>query len=179
MLSNLKLSIGFELFMKLLNLSAEYNNKNIIQNILKYKAQAGEITIAAELLNAINNKDWTFILTVINEFKLSEESNSQILDNLYNDDRTNKITFLRNLKLFAGKHKEFMFDKAKYDELTKHWINLKEKQIQLRQQVAEEEKSSLKAEVKREFRRKNNIKIGIAISGFIILLVGLILLIVM
>ena len=81
-----------------------------------------------------------FVLKLMYGLKLTKEENDIILDNMYNDSRVNKITMLSQLKLFTKKHADFEYDVQKYDEYANHWNNLKEKHIEMRKKVLEEEK---------------------------------------
>lgn len=151
LLGDENLNISLQLFIVLLNtILDDLNKEEIINNIIKYKSQIDGYTIVKEIIKNCKKKDLQFIFNTIYHLQLTESENNALLDVLYNEEKTNKITFLSQLKIFTLKHNDFMYNEKKFDEYADYWKSLKEKQIAKRQ-------VSIENEIKKEQEYKDNV----------------------
>lgn len=144
LLGNANLNISLQLFIVLLNIAGDDLNKEaIIKNIVKYKSQIDGYTIVKEIISNSRIKDLQFIFNTIHNLNLSESENDTLLDILYNKEKSNKIIFLSQLKLFESKNNDFIFNKQKFDGYVDYWKGLKEKQIANQQKSIEKQNKQL------------------------------------
>ena len=177
------LNIGWQLFLLLLNISGDsLNREKIINNVAKYKDKMKASVIIEDISTKYNQKDFKFILSVIYKFKLSQDENTAVLDALYEQHKTNKITMLAQLKSFANKHSDFYYDKQKFSERAEYWKRLKEKQIALRKsqnEVNESIKIENKDIVDNSKNKRKKILMGIGVGlflvGILLIIIGMIL----
>ena len=160
LLSNENLDIGQELFIKLLNICGDnLNNPQIINNIVNYGKKENSLALLKEIINKLYIRDVAFILELIYSFKLSENENNEILDELYDNTKTNKIIMLAQLKVLKTKHQDFQYDEKKFDDYTQHWKDVKRKQLELRKEIAKNEETQKKEEdEKRKLEQRKKLK---------------------
>lgn len=179
LLSNTNLSISLQLFIIFLNVCGDdINNKAIIKNLSKFKNSTTSLAIVKEIITNCRKKDFKFFLNTIYAFNLSESENDLLLDELYSDTKTNKITMLSQLKIFSNSHKDFLYNKQKFNEYAEHWKNLKQKQIAKRQSLIQNQSSQTQKVVSStKVTNPNKKKILFAVGLGIVLLIILIVLI--
>ena len=173
------LNICLDLFVVFLNICGDdLNNPKIVQNIVKYENKMEKLDVIRKIINDYRIKDLKFILSVIYAFKLTESDNDIILQEIYENKKTNKIAMLSQLKLFTVSHKDFTYNKQKFDEYFDHWKNLKDKQKLMRQQAIDkynlEQENKLK-EINTPYKKEKSNKVIISLGvGVLIVLLAIV-----
>ena len=175
LLKNPELNISFDLFITLINICGDnINNEEIIKNVLSYKSKVDNLTLVKSFIDKSYVRDIGFILNLIYQFKFTEEENNKILDELYNDKKTNKIIMLAQLKALKLKHNDFEYNQQKFDDYLEHWKKLKEKQIELRKNLAEQKNAKVENDKKNnqiEKQLKNRKKLIYCVTSCLAILV--------
>ena len=139
------LKISLELFVSLMNLCDDVNDLKIIKNMKQYsKADAKDVV--RYVIDNCKNKDVNFILNLMHVLKMSEDDNTVILEELYNNKKINKLTLLSELKTFASNNSGFKYNTIKFDEYSAHWNKVKNKQTSMNQQAMEKYNAELEQE---------------------------------
>lgn len=175
LLGNKDVSISLELFIVFLNICGDdLNNSKIIENIVSKYKDIDKIAVLRQIINNYRKNDITFIINLIYNFKLTEDENNIILDELYNNDKTNKIKMVSQLTLFAEKHKDFLYDKQIYKNYADYWKQLKEKQMALRKETAQlEQIKNNEVDFAPENKKTKKPKVWVYISVGAVVLLGL------
>lgn len=122
------INISLDLFIYLMNACDDNIIQNkIINNIVKYKSQMDIKVLLKKIIYKYKNKDDNFMLNLIYNFKLDEHENDKLLEELYNNTKTDKLIFLLRLKLFKSKHADFTYNTEKFKNYELYWKALKEK----------------------------------------------------
>ena len=174
LLSDVNLNISLQLFIMLLNKCNDIIiDDEIIKNLAKYSSVMDVELIIKNINENYSKKDFNLILKLVYYCGLPENKNNKILENLYNNKKTNKIVMLSQLQLFTDSNPNFLYDKQRFNSFADHWKRLKEKHLAARPQYIENTKNESKNNMspQKVNNKKRWMLCCLGVSVFVILLI--------